>query len=374
MAEATGIEWTWRWSYALDRWVQGATFNGWWGCTKASAGCRRCYAETLAHRFGLAWGPNAHRKPASEGYWGNIARWNRAAARIPDVRTAVFAFSMSDVMDGWVDRRDPTQVQADMQAAYAKAIGAGQSEKAAQNRAQEWRRVELDALRDRLWGEIERAPNLDFLLLTKRPENYIHMTPTRWVQAGVPSNVWLGCSTEDQEMANIRLLFLLEAQKWLSSPVVWISAEPLLGALDLAHLAYVEPTVVERRLRSTHAKQEARDLAERWHELWRKYISSSTNASWSAAGLLGWVITGGQSAGPNAEALVDQADPTLPLKHEALDWLRTVRDFCTTSGISYFHKQNGGPSPKVGGKAFDGREWCEYPQGTMPRAPQARAA
>ena len=28
------------------------TFNPWWGCQRVSPGCERCYAETMAKRYG----------------------------------------------------------------------------------------------------------------------------------------------------------------------------------------------------------------------------------------------------------------------------------------------------------------------------------
>lgn len=46
MGQITGIAWT------------DHTFNGWWGCTKISAGCANCYAADLSKRVGGAiWGP-----------------------------------------------------------------------------------------------------------------------------------------------------------------------------------------------------------------------------------------------------------------------------------------------------------------------------
>jgi protein gp37 len=60
-----------------------------------------------------------------------------------------------------------------------------------------------------------------------------------------------------------------------------------------------------------------------------------------------WVITGGES-GPSAR-------PCHP------DWVRDLRDRCIERGISFFHKQWGGRTPKAGGRLLDGRTWDEYP-------------
>lgn len=60
-----------------------------------------------------------------------------------------------------------------------------------------------------------------------------------------------------------------------------------------------------------------------------------------------WVITGGESGHHHR-----------PLD---LDWVRDIRDQCQEQRIAFFHKQNGGITPKSGGKELDGREWCEFP-------------
>jgi protein gp37 len=62
---------------------------------------------------------------------------------------------------------------------------------------------------------------------------------------------------------------------------------------------------------------------------------------------LGWVITGGES-GPQHRPF----DP---------DWARAVRDQCVAAGVPYFHKQNGGRTPKAGGRELDSRTWDQFP-------------
>ncbi len=61
-----------------------------------------------------------------------------------------------------------------------------------------------------------------------------------------------------------------------------------------------------------------------------------------------WVITGGES-GPGARP----CDP---------DWVREIRDKCQENQVAFFHKQNGGRTPKSGGRLLDGRTWDEFPQ------------
>lgn len=64
-----------------------------------------------------------------------------------------------------------------------------------------------------------------------------------------------------------------------------------------------------------------------------------------------WLISGGES-GPGFR-VCDEA------------WVRDLRDRCVADGVSYFHKQWGGRTPKAGGRLLDGRTWDEYPP-TLP--------
>ena len=66
MGENSKIEWT------------DHTFNPWWGCTHVHEGCRHCYAETWAKRFGVKWGPSGVRRVASEAQWIQGHKYNQA--------------------------------------------------------------------------------------------------------------------------------------------------------------------------------------------------------------------------------------------------------------------------------------------------------
>src|SRR3972149_10760674 len=115
-----------------------ATFNPWWGCMKVSPGCAHCYAETLAHRYGHdVWGPGGDRRFFGDRHWAEPMAWWRRAVR-DGVRRRVFCGSMCDVFE------DGPQ---------------------------------LYGQRARLFELIEATPDLDWLLLTKRPENIERMTP-----------------------------------------------------------------------------------------------------------------------------------------------------------------------------------------------------
>jgi protein gp37 len=176
----------------------GFTFNPWLGCAKVSAGCSRCYAEhdtpVRVHRGkGLElWGVNAARHVTSDANWKKPRTWDRAA-KAADVRYKVFCASLADVFED---------------------------------------RLDLVALRDRLFALIDATPNLDWLLLTKRPENMRRLAPESWAKAW-PSNVWAGCTVEDQERAEERIPHLCQVPavvRFLSmEPLLWPVAIGLLG-------------------------------------------------------------------------------------------------------------------------------------------------
>ena len=176
MAENSSIEWTTH------------TFNPWIGCTKVSPACDHCYAEAWDAR-GLQgkvsrWGPHADRTRTKT--WGNPVKWNRQAEGATE-RPRVFCASLADVADNH------------------KSI------------EPQWRR-DLVAL-------IRACPNLDFLLLTKRPQNVAKLYPEmieEW-----PSNVWMGASTENRE----EMLRRGEALAKLPAKITFWSAEPLVGNL-----------------------------------------------------------------------------------------------------------------------------------------------
>lgn len=177
MGKETGIQWT------------DATFNPWWGCTKVSAGCDHCYADTLATRYGHSiWGPDAARRFFGDKHWAEPLKWNRDAEQT-GVRRRVFCGSMCD----WAEGR-PDQAEA----------------------------------RDRLFALIEATPWLDWQLLTKRPGAIRHLVPVKWL-LHPPHNVWYGTSVENQEQANRRIPQLLD----VPAAVRFLSCEPLLGPVDL---------------------------------------------------------------------------------------------------------------------------------------------
>lgn len=296
------------------------TFNIVWGCQRVSPGCQHCYAETLAKRWGHnVWGPakTTARREMSAAYWQQPYKWNKTAEKAGQ-RARVFCGSMSDVFED-----HPTN---------------------------EWARANL-------WGLIDQTPWLDWLLLTKRPENISRMLPATWLDTPQP-NIWLGTSVEDQEHADRRIPHLLN----IPARVRFLSCEPLLGAVDLVKWITLGGDPLDWMPDGDAPPGEYNPVSRQWE-------TCPDN------GGIHWVIAGGES-GPGAR-------PMHP------DWARSLRDQCQEAGVAYHFKQwgeyrygekraqreadgsvsfhdDGMPlhlrvGKKAAGRLLDGREWNEVP-------------
>jgi protein gp37 len=168
-----------------------------------------------------------------------------------------------------------------------------------------------------------------------------------WLERGFPSNVWIGVSVENQEMADKRIPTLLE----IPAAVRFLSCEPLLGpvSLDDGEMSWL----------TCHGPiGEDEECCESFWARGEHYHG------------IDWVICGGESGA--------KARPMNP------EWARSLRDQCAGVGVPFFYKQTGEWTTeypglgrhgqtyqhgmtfyKVGkhraGRLLDGREWNEYP-------------
>lgn len=106
----------------------------------------------------------------------------------------------------------------------------------------------LDDVRDRLFALIDATPHCDWLMLTKRPENIPRMVRAVEVNSQEQAddrnergelyrrNVWLGCSVAEQKDVDRNVPLLLKCREL--SPVLWLSAEPMLGRLDFSRIQF----------------------------------------------------------------------------------------------------------------------------------------
>lgn len=262
MGQDSKIEWTHH------------TFNPWWGCVKVSPGCAHCYAESFSKRTGNAvWGTQAPRRFFGDKHWNEPLKWN-AAAKAEGIRRRVFCASMADVFE---DRED------------------------------------LQAPRQRLLQLIDDTPELDWLLLTKRPENIGRLMdramngnfdPRKTFAEHMP-NVWLGTTAEDQEHYDSRMPWLFQ----IEATVHFVSAEPLLGPIKM-------------------------------------------NGGWRPD----WLIVGGESGGR-----------ARPMESA---WVESLRDECDER-TAFFFKQWGGVDKKSTGRELDGRTWDALPSVNKKAQPRA---
>lgn len=182
MGETTGISWT------------DHTFNPWWGCWKIADECKNCYADATAHRyvsqFGELWGRTAARRFFGASHWNELHKWNRKA-EADGVRRRVFVGSMCD----WAE------IHPDDEIAVAMANA-----------------------REQLWQAIRECTALDFLLLTKRPEDAAKLVPWADGKTRPPPNVWLGVTagTVKALRENVPIL------RRIPAVVHFISCEPIL--------------------------------------------------------------------------------------------------------------------------------------------------
>lgn len=319
MAENSNIEWTHH------------TFNPWIGCQKVGPGCDHCYAETWDAR-GLQqretrWGPHATRTRTSAANWRQPLKWDREAAAVGE-RRRVFCASLADVFDNHVSIQP------------------------------EWR--------DDLWRLIEATPNLDWMLLTKRPGNIGNMLPVPFDFDRLYPNVWLGCTVVNQAEADRDIPKLLK----VPAKVRFLSMEPLLGQVDPTALPYGEtignaPTYQD----ALRGKLWMPAGSPSWPTDPRATVGDRTYVD--LCGMIHLVIVGGES-GPGAR-------PMHP------DWARALRDQCQAAGVAFHFKQNGewvsvsevdGPGDhfrfpdgatvrrtgkKLAGRTLDGRTWDEMP-------------
>ena len=237
------------------------TWNPVTGCTRVSPGCDHCYMYTLYPRLTAM---------AVRGYETTPddvrLLWDRLQAPLNWKKPRrVFVNSMADMFH-------PRVPYEFINAAFS---------------------VMEQAARER--GHI-------FQILTKRPgravawwNKYEQDFPNGW-----PTNVWIGTSVENQKYApRITVLSRLPA------PTRFVSAEPLLGPVDLG--------------------------------------------PWLDSGAIQWLIVGGES-GPKARPM-------------ELDWARDLRDQSVGAGVAFFLKQLGGIRKKRGGDTalLDNRLWREMP-------------
>ena len=308
---------------------QGATWNPIVGCSVVSPGCTNCYAMRLAgtrmkthpSRAGLTKDSKAG--PVWTGEVRFMEQWLAQPLRWAKPRM-IFVCAHADLFH--------------------------------ENVPDEWI--------DRVFAVMALCPQHTFQVLTKRPERmreYLSRNDVslldRWSKAFGPGtfrmsshelmarlspfttpehralyhaaypvfplpNVWLGVSVEDQRRADERIPILLDTP----AAVRWISAEPLLGALDPARLC-IAPKVAGSPRAGIHVDA----LRGRYVESGMPYIGA-------------WDVDGPYpaNASPRGLDLVVAGFESGPRARPGhINWARALRDQCAQAGVPFFWKQNG---------------------------------
>jgi protein gp37 len=319
MASKTSIEWTdYNWNFLR-------------GCSRVSEGCRNCYAEKIAGRFsgeGMAYAGLAKMV-------NHEARWTGEIKFYEDVLLEplkwkkprrVFVNSMSDLFHEKV----------------------------------------TDEMLDKAFAVMALTPQHTYQILTKRPErmkeyfrpgrqndvvkavcSYLDSrdkgkrgglsSKIQWLAQydgeWPPQNVWLGVSCEDQKTADERIPLLLETP----AAIRWISAEPLLGPIDLTqlptgHWAYGKVDVM-----SGYLCGDEPDAMTDFEADPAGWIRKPPSEWERGPHKLDWVVVGGES-GPGARSC-------------DISWIRWIVEQCKAAGVPAFVKQFGA-RPFMGVKGF----------------------
>lgn len=288
MADNTHIEWT------------DATWNVVTGCAIVSPGCTNCYAMKLA-------GTRLRDHPSRKGLtidsktgpvWNGQVRFNADWLTQPLRWTKprkIFVCAHGDLFHEGV----------------------------------------TDDQLDQIFAVMALAPQHVFQVLTKRSERmrdylsaftaerlsqalraFVHAgekatQADRFIPLPLP-NVWLGVSVEDQTRAEQRIPALLETP----AAVRWISAEPLIGPVDLKNIETTPPRVAY--LNALSGRRMTCEAGGPYVEV-------------PALPGLDWVVVGGESG--------EGSRPMHP------DWARDLRDQCADAGVAFLFKQWGDWTP-----------------------------
>lgn len=310
MADNTGIEWT------------DATWNPVTGCTKVSAGCDHCYAETFAERFrgtpgnyyergfDLQLRPEKLEQPL---------RWRRPRR--------IFVNSMSDLFHDQVPDDYIARVFAVM--AYAH-----------------WHTFQLLTKRHSRMRSLlssERFVDLFDIEFCKLPD-----WAPRWpdpddaghLMDGPLSNVWLGVSTENQQWADIRIPALLDTP----AAVRFVSAEPLLGPIDLRPEWGYGPGI-DWIIVGGESGRGARPM----HPEWARALRDQRSVVGAAYLFKQW--------GEWAPVLLDRRETDHDVRYDGYRW-PISEPHGAEDGTEVVMRRVG---KRRAGRELDGRTWDQYP-------------
>jgi protein gp37 len=292
MADKTRIEWT------------DATWNPVTGCTKVSPGCKHCYAERTWARLSAraTIDPELSRNRYTGRPFTDV-RCHPDLLAVPwnwSVPRRIFVNSMSDLFHPDVPFEFIAAVFWIMSVTTRHTYQVLTKRPDRMLAFFDWALDDPYAIfQDEKIGEVaDEIPEIRALGWTPWREGERHGGYDNCGPGWPFANVWLGVSIEDQATADERIPQLLRAP----AAVRWISAEPLLGPVDL-----------------------------------RPYLDWSFGEGDMSRPDLDWVVVGGES-GPKAR-------PSHP------GWVRSLRDQCAATSTPFLFKQWGEWAPLEGSGA-----------------------
>jgi protein gp37 len=167
-----------------------------------SAGCKYCYAETMAKRLKAMGKPQYKRVVGDNGRWTGKLEFVPPAADIPIKRkkpSVYFVNSMSDLFHEQVDYKTIKYI----------------------------------------WQIMDIAKRHTFQVLTKRAGRLLEIVPHLVDEVGLLSNVWLGVSVENAGAAG-----RIEQLRRTPAAIRFISFEPLLGDVGSIDLGGIDWAIV----------------------------------------------------------------------------------------------------------------------------------
>jgi protein gp37 len=270
-----------------------------WACVHASEGCRFCYSEALAKRWGRGEAFTAENMKSLTPYF-DMSEANQVLRSKKITGKKVFVDDMTDLFGDWVP----------------------------------------DGIIDQHFAIFAMRPDVTFQILTKRAERMMrylnrdiedrlddicHELPgtldeTWHYPAEWPlRNVHVGVSVEDQRTVNTRLPFLLHTP----ASVRWVSIEPLIEAVEFG-----DPPPCLDRPSYFYGYQNFRPIDK--HDI-------------------DGIVIGGESGPGHREMPLGSA-------------LRLAR-YARKAGVSVYIKQDSGPRPGMQGRIPDDvwamKEWPE---------------
>lgn len=277
------------------------TWNPVTGCNKVSTGCKNCYAMTMSERL-QSMGIEKYKDTVKRTAGGNLnftGKINLIESALNDPLKwkkpyMVFVNSMSDLFH---------------------------------------EKVPFEYI-SRVLNTIAKTPQHTYQILTKRADRMQEYFKSHTTLKHPLKNLWLGVSCENQKTLEERVPCLLKCP----ASVRFISAEPLLGDLDLYKL----------------------------NGLLAYGGQYSNGVEWAGEGGINWVIAGGES-GHGARAM-------------SVEWVRNIQKQCKEFGVAFFFKQWGKWLPqgqrnaegnkhtalicgnkKANGNYLDDKKHLEYP-------------